>query len=76
MNQISNLDGSMYKDEDVVYFRNILQSIFYLEHSAELVDLFVDGNHKLVFVFSRLSHEMIISKWMAQKEKDEGGKDG
>ena len=63
MRQISEVTKLTYYDEDCVFFRNIMQSIKYIEWGARLVDLFVDGEHKLVFVFFKEDHDKLKLKW-------------
>ena len=70
MKVISNVTGIEYESEDVVFFRNLYQSSFYVDHNATIVDVFTDGNKKLVFVFWRNQHENLIKLWLENK-KDE-----
>ena len=63
MLQSSDVTRLTYYDEDCVFFRNIMQSIKYIEWGARLVDLFVDGEHKLVFVFFKEDHDKLKLKW-------------
>lgn len=63
----SDLTGMNYDDRDVVFYRNIVQSIFYMEHGEIPIDIFVDGRHKLVFVFTRDSHSRLIQSWIDNK---------
>lgn len=67
MKVISNVTGICYESEDVVFFRNLYQSTFYIDHNAAIVDVFTDGNKKLVFVFWREQHEKLIKLWLANK---------
>lgn len=66
----SEVTGIEYLDEDVVFFRNIKQSIFYMKNGCELVDIFQDSKKYLVFVFWRFEHQKTIKKWMDNKEID------
>jgi hypothetical protein len=59
----SDITGLWYEDEDCVFFRNILQSSYYLEWGAKLVDIFTDGSHKIVFVFTKEDHIKFREKW-------------
>ena len=70
MNVRSDVTGRDYDDRDVVFYRNIVQSIFYMEHGEMPIDFFVDGRHKLVFVFTRESHNRLIQKWIDNKSED------
>ena len=65
----SELTGKWYQDEDVVFFRNLYQCCFYIQHSCMPIDLFCDGQGKLVMVFERKKHNELIKLWMANKEK-------
>lgn len=70
MKVISNVTGIEYESEDVVFFRNLYQSSFYVDHNATIVDVFTDGNKKLVFVFWRKQHENLIKLWLENKKED------
>lgn len=70
MKVISDVTGIEYESEDVVFFRNLYQSAFYVDHSATVVDVFTDGNKKLVFVFWRDQHENLIKLWLENKKED------
>ena len=52
-----------YDDMDMVFFRNIKQSIAYIELGAIVYDVFVDGQGKLVFCFSKEDHNKYKSIW-------------
>ena len=67
MKAISDVTGIEYEMEDVVFFRNLYQSSFYIDHNATIVDIFTDGNKKLVFVFWRNQHEDLIKLWLENK---------
>lgn len=71
MKAISDVTGIEYEMEDVVYFRNLYQSTFYIDHNATIVDVFTDSNKKLVFVFWRKQHESLIKLWLENKFKDD-----
>lgn len=59
----SSTTGKYYEDEDCVFFRNTLQSAFYVFHQAELVDIFVDDKMRFVFVFKKSEHERLKLFW-------------
>lgn len=63
MMQHSDITGKNYYDEECVFFRNCAQSARYLEWNAELLDLFTDSQHKLVFVFPRKDHDRLKNRW-------------
>lgn len=69
MKAISDVTGIEYEMEDVVFFRNLYQSSFYIDHNATIVDVFTDGNKKLVFVFWRNQHENLIKLWLENKRE-------
>lgn len=52
-----------YNDEEMVFFRNIRQSIAYIDLGATIYDVFVDGSGKLVFCFSKEQHNIYKSIW-------------
>lgn len=68
MISISELTGKPYVNEDHVFFRNLYQCCFYIKHHCMPVDLFCDGNNKLVMVFPKYKHKELIKLWMANKE--------
>lgn len=70
MKAISDVTGIEYEMEDVVFFRNLYQSSFYIDHNATIVDVFTDSNKKLVFVFWRNQHEDLIKLWLKNKKED------
>ena len=63
MRNFSDITGEYYEDEDMVFFRNCVQSAMYIEWGARLYDIFTDSNHKLVFVFSKEDHMKYRDKW-------------
>ena len=73
MKAISDVTGIEYEMEDVVFFRNLYQSSFYIDHNATIVDVFTDSNKKLVFVFWRNQHEDLIKLWLKNKREDDKG---
>ena len=70
MKTISDVTGISYEIEDVVLFRNLYQSTFYIDNNATIVDVFTDSNKKLVFVFWRDQHEKLIKLWLENKKDD------
>ena len=70
MKAISDVTGIHYEMEDVVFFRNLYQSSFYIANNATIVDVFTDSNKKLVFVFWREQHENLIKLWLENKKED------
>ena len=65
MYDTSDITGKTYETNDVHYFRNPLQSAYYLSWGgpSALVDLFVDGQNKLVFVFEKSTHNKFKERW-------------
>ncbi len=72
MKYSSEVTGITYENEDVVFFRNLYQSAFYIDHGARIVDVFTDSKRKLVFCFYKDDHKRIIDLWMQNKESKEG----
>ena len=70
MKTVSDVTGITYENEDVVFFRNLYQSSFYIDHNATIVDVFTDSNKKLVFVFWRDQHDKLIKLWLENKKDD------
>lgn len=64
-----------YDDADMVFFRNIRQSIAYIDLGATVYDVFVDGQGKLVFCFSKEQHNKFKSIW-GTKENNEMSNNG
>ena len=63
-----------YEDMDMVFFRNIRQSIAYIEMGATVYDVFVDGSGKLVFCFSKEDHSRFKSIWGTKENNSMGNK--
>ena len=59
----SEVTNLWYEECDMVYFRNYIQATKYLEWGATLYDLFVGGDGKLVFCFSKKDHIRFRDKW-------------
>lgn len=74
MKSISELTGRMYENEDVVFFRNYIQAAYYRTWGCELVDLFVDGNMKWVYVFWKEDHFRCRDRW-DKRNKEEKNND-
>ena len=51
MLQVSELTGKTYDDEEMVHFKNYVQSAHYVAWGAKLVDLYVSSDMKFVYVF-------------------------
>lgn len=70
MKTISDVTGIEYEIEDVVFFRNLYQSSFYVANQATIVDIFSDSKGLLVFVFYRNQHEILLKKWLANNKEN------
>jgi hypothetical protein len=68
MKTISDVTGITYENEDVVFFRNLYHSSFYVANNATIVDVFTDSKGMLVFVFYRDQHEELIKLWLENKK--------
>ncbi len=67
----SSITGKYYEDEDCVFFRNTLQSAYYVFNGAKLIDIFVDDKMRFVFVFTKADHEKLKLLWAnANIERD------
>lgn len=70
MKTISEITGKVYEAEDCVFFRNCIQSAYYIEWGAELVDIFTGGDHKLVCVFRKSDHMKYRDRWGTRNNND------
>ena len=71
MKSKSEITGLYYEDEAHVFFRNTLQSAFYMFYGAKLIDIFVDDKMRMVYVFTKIDHERLKMLWKnSQVEKD------
>lgn len=66
----SDVTGKWYEENDCVFFRNYVQSAHYIAWGGELVDLFTDSQNKLVFVFTKDTHNRLKMRW-GNKEDNE-----
>lgn len=73
MIEVSEITGKTYESEECVYFRNCVQSAFYIANHCTIQDIFTDSNMKLVFVFKKDEHRKILPLWMANKENNVKG---
>lgn len=67
----SDVTGRTYQAEDAVFFRNLIQSSFYISHNATVLDVFVDSKGKMVVAFPREEHDVLIKKWANNKKVKE-----
>ncbi len=63
MMELSETTGRLYNADDLVFFRNCVQSAHYIKWGATLYDLFVDSQDRLVFCFSREDHNKLKHRW-------------
>ena len=70
MKSVSELTGEVYENEDCCFFRNYVQAAYYIAWGCKLVDLFVDNNMKLVFVFLKSDHMKVRDRWGTKNSKD------
>ena len=70
MKAVSELNGKLYETEDCCFFRNPLQSAHYRNWGCELVDLFVDGNMRWVWVFWKKDHDCFKERWGNKKNNN------
>lgn len=64
MIEYSDVTGKKFDSEDAVYYRNVLQSAWMMTHpDCVLLDVFTDGDGKLVFCFPREQHDRWIKDW-------------
>lgn len=71
MIQYSDVTGKYYETKDQVFFRNIIQCGFYLSNGCPLTDVFADSSGKVVMVFPKSEHEVLIKKWIENKKESE-----
>ena len=71
MMEISDVTGRRFNSEEAVYFRNLIQASFYIANGATILDVFTDSAGKMVVVFPRDEHKVLLKKWMENKENKE-----
>lgn len=69
MLEYSDVTGKFFHSEEAVYFRNPVQSGFYIQNGCTILDVFADSSGKIVIVFPRDEHNVMIKKWMENKAK-------
>lgn len=69
MISISELTGKPYDDEDMVHFKNYVQSAHYVAWGARLIDLYVTSDMKFVYVFSKEDHQKYKMRWGQKDNK-------
>lgn len=65
----SDITGLSYNDDEMVFFRNYIQSAHYIQWGAKLWDIFTDSQCKLVFVFSKEDHMKFRDMWGKRKNE-------
>ena len=64
MKIFSETTGREYDDMDAVFYRNLVQAAWLLNKpNATLLDIFCDGNGKMVLVFPKELHKKYIQEW-------------
>lgn len=77
MRTTSETTGRTYIDEDCYFFKNPLQSSFYMANGAVLQDIFVSGDMKFVYVYTKEDHQRLKMKWRnANIGRDKENNDG
>lgn len=61
----SERTGRTYDDDNVVFYKNALQSAFYCNNGATLLDLITTNENRFIFVFSISDHKKYIGMWNA-----------
>ena len=60
MISISELTGEAYDDENMVHFKNYVQSAHYVAWGARLIDLYVTSDMKFVYVSFYLQDSQLL----------------
>lgn len=64
MIQYSDVTGKTFRTEDAVFYRNIKQAAWLMGKSdCVLLDVFSDGNEKIVFCFPKSLHRKYVDEW-------------
>lgn len=63
----SEITNKEYVVEDCVFFRNIYQISKYIHWGALPVDIFTGSDGKLVFAFTKETHEKFRERWLSCK---------
>lgn len=64
-----------YDDIDAVFYRNLVQAAWLLNKpNATLLDIFCDGNGRLVLVFPKELHKKYIREWAERPCQNKGEK--
>lgn len=66
----SDVTGKTFVSEEAVYFKNPTQCGFYIGNGATILDVFADSENKMVVVFPRDEHKVLIKKWMDNKKNN------
>lgn len=67
----SDVTGKTYLTERANFFRNPTQSAHYVSWGGSdvLLDLFVDGNNRFVYVFDKATHDKFKHRWREHCER-------
>jgi hypothetical protein len=75
MRYYSETTGKYYEAESSVFYRNLVQAAWLLSKpDATLLDIFCDGNGKMVLVFPKELHKKYVGEW-AERSREIKGKD-
>lgn len=61
--ECSKITGKTYDTDDVLYIVNPLQTYKYIKHGAELLDIELGSNDKLLYVFNRANTKELYDAW-------------
>lgn len=77
MRYYSETTGKYYEAESAVFYRNLVQAAWLLSKpDATLLDIFCDGNGKMVLVFPKELHKSHIQEWVERSQKNKDDKNG
>lgn len=77
MRYYSETTGKYYEAESAVFYRNLVQAAWLLSKpDAILLDIFCDGNGKMVLVFPIELHKKYIAEWAERSQKNKDDKNG
>jgi hypothetical protein len=77
MRYFSETTGREYEAESSVFYRNLIQAAWLLNKpDATLLDIFCDGNGKMVLVFPKDLHKKYIQEWVERNHQNQGDKNG
>lgn len=75
MKVYSEVTRKWYDADNAVFFRNVVQSGWYVMNGATILDVFADSKGMLVIAFPRDEHKVLIKEWAARKPKEQQDED-